>query len=267
MRDYWVEKKSQNPYLSLKSWALFLGFKTHSPLHLVLSGKRNLPQKHVPAMSRYFKLNQEQTTYFQALINLGRARSMEEKNYYYEKLNRLRPCGSIKIPRYESFKYLSNPIHTIILEMTSLREFQPDSRWIRDRMVQKYRLIEVEDALQRLFDLGLIEWRKNKVIRTQKYVISEPDSRDEGGREYLKKMIEVARDCIDQQKLCERECLSYSFAIQKDKLPEAKKLIRDFAIKFMDKMGEKPEKADAVYQLNMQFFGVADTSEKTKSKD
>lgn len=65
---------------------------------------------------------------------------------------------------------------------------------------------------------------------------------------------------VKSQTLAEREFGSYAMNIRKDKLPAAKKLMREFVDKFIREIEATPGEGQQTYQLNMQFFGLADAS-------
>ena len=127
-------KKNKNSGFSLRSCAQQMGFKSHGPLHHMLSGMRNIPKKYVPFFVKSLKLNSKESKYFETMIDFQRAKLASEKEMYHNRLKELSPRVVRDVIEIESFKYLSNPLHFFILEMTELKNFKYNLGWIKEHL-------------------------------------------------------------------------------------------------------------------------------------
>ena len=152
LKDACEEKKKINPSFSIRSWARNLGLKSHASLNQMLQGKRSIPKKHIPNFIKSLNLSTNEAIFFETLVSLGNAKNLNEKEFYYSKLKSISPkkAPQLNMLQIESFKYLKEPIHTIILEMSDLKDFDPDPKWIKKRLNFDISLNEISDATDRL---------------------------------------------------------------------------------------------------------------------
>ncbi len=264
LKDAWTAKKDKNPAFSMRSWAKKLGFGNNSPLSLMMAGKRPIPKKYVPAFAEDLGLDARESQYLDALVDFGNAHNPKEREYYWQRLQTISPERPVQVLELEHFKFLGDPIHTCILEMIDLKGFKNDAAWIRDHLKFPVTLERVEDALDRLVALGLVrETANDKLEKCQKHLSSRSDVVDEGGQQYHINVSELAAAMVKTQALDEREFNAYAMNIRKDKLPAAKKLMREFIDKFIREVEATPGEGQQTYQLNVQFFGLADSGRQT----
>lgn len=257
LKDAWLEKKSKNPGFSLRAWASHLGFKSHASLNKVLNGQRSIPKSYLPKMADSLGLTSPECFYLETLINLEHSKKFEEKVFYRERLRQMSPKSTLNFKEVESYRFLKDPIHALILEMTSLKDFAPDPEWIQSRLAFKRSAAEITEAIDRLFALGLLQKDPNgKVSKTNENLSNIPDVRNEGVQEYHKNVSRLAIELIEKQDPEEREFNGYSISIDPSRMKRAKQLIREFITAFSNELEAAPGQATATYQLNVQFFGL-----------
>ena len=103
--------------------------------------------------------------YLECLIALSDAKTIEQKNYYFERLKAMAPHQLLRMHEVDSYKALGNPLHSIILEMTELPGFKAKAEWIQDRLRFQFSQAEIQDVLERLLELGLVTKGKNGVLK------------------------------------------------------------------------------------------------------
>lgn len=86
LKDMLQLKKSKNPQFSLRAWARLLGMKTHTPLQLMLAGKRPIPKKYIPLFGKSLVLEDHEIAYLEAMIDHQRARNEEDKSKFLLKM-------------------------------------------------------------------------------------------------------------------------------------------------------------------------------------
>lgn len=255
-KDSWKEKKKRNPAFSMSAWAKQLGLENSSPLSLAFKGKRALPKKYLPDVVRSLGLSGDEGIYLEALVDLSKAKTPEQRLFYLKRLEELSPVEGFDNSTVEEYKYLSDPLHTVILEMTDLKGFRFDPRWIKNKLRLNVSLEEVQDALNRLVELKLLTADKGpkKVKKTYKNLTTENDVADLGTKTYHKNISEVAAEQVFEQELKEREFGSYTFNLKKGSMPKAKNLIREFLNNFFNEMEAEPNESNDTYQFNVQLF-------------
>ena len=118
MRERFQLKKAKNSSFSVRAWAIHMGLASHGGLQQVLAGKRTVPKKYIPHIIQSLGLNRKEAVYFETLVDFEKAKSIEEKQIYYNRLTNLRPNKKeIQYLEIENFKYFQNPLHSIISVM------------------------------------------------------------------------------------------------------------------------------------------------------
>lgn len=154
----------------------------------------------------------------------------------------------------DHFQIISKGIHFSLLSLLETKKFKNDPEYLAQIFNES--VSEVKTALERLKRLGLIKVNETGELSCTYEEIASPDEVDS---DYIKnshiESIEQARDALFRTKIDERDYTSQTLAISRDKLVEAKELIRDFGNQFAalmddDSGGEK----DDVYKINIQFF-------------
>ncbi len=263
LKDAFGTKQEKNPQFSLRAWSKQLGMASHAPLNLMLAGKRPIPKKYLPQFIKSLDLKPREGLYLETLIEFNQAKSIVEKEMYFSRLKELAPSEPVNLVEMETFKYLGDPLHCIILDMTDLKDFSTDPKWIQDRLQMKVSLKQIDEVLNRLLTLGLVKEFKGKMIKTHQHITNRPDVADFGSQQYHKNVSQLAIDLISEQPVLEREFNGYSLNIKKNKIPEAKLLIRAFVKDFIQQIEDPSTTGEETYQLNVQFFGLTKNKKET----
>jgi len=86
LRDYYQVRKAADREFSLRAFAKKAKFPSHTLLKYLMEGKRNLSQKTLFKLCQAMEFSKEETQYFEHLVFFNQANSLEEQQFYYEKL-------------------------------------------------------------------------------------------------------------------------------------------------------------------------------------
>jgi uncharacterized protein (TIGR02147 family) len=259
LTDAFEQKREKNPAFSLRSWAMQLGMKSHGPLHAMLKGQRNIPKKYVPLFIKSFKLEKKEASFFEALVDLQRAKSIEEKEMYSERLKALGPKVVREVSEIEAYKFISEPLHSFMLEMTQLKDFKSSLGWIKSKLRQNVNLKVAEDTLERLQSLGVLELINEKFQRQSKHISTAKDTMNKAIQEHHRKVLELAASEISKQDVEKREYNSVTFNIKKKDIPKIKAGLRELTDQIIQNYESKPGEGEETYHLSLQFFSLTDT--------
>ena len=255
LRDSWKVKQSDEPDFSLSKFAESLGFGSSTPLSLMLKGRRPVPKKYLPTITTIFDLQPAQITYLETLLDKDRAKTIETKIFYEERLKQLGKRHQVGMTELDSFHQLADPLHAMILEISTLKGFRPDPHWIIRKLVGDHSISDIVETLNRLFRMELLQkTHDGQWIKTNKHITNKPDVIDYGSQEYHKKVSNMAAELITKSKLSEREYNGYAFSMNEDRIPEAKKFIREFVGEFFKRFEAEEGHGENLYQLNLQLF-------------
>lgn len=252
-------KQTANPQYSLRSWVKQLGLNNVAMLSMVLNKKRRLLPRLSTRISQHLlqseQFNEEEARYFDTLVHYHNSNVSSEKIFYEKLLSSLRPDKHFSTIELDTFRVLTEWYHIIILEMTFLKDFVPDAKWIVKKMHQEITLTQAQEALDRLLRLELLKKDKNgKLSRTTKNLKTPDDIPNEHLRKLHAQMIQRSIKALEGQTVKERDITTQILSIQKERIPGAKEIIKEFRVKLSKYLESHP--GDSVYQINIQFFNT-----------
>jgi uncharacterized protein (TIGR02147 family) len=238
VRTALLEKISRNPRYSLRALARDLGV-THSYLSQVVSGKKGLSVSRFLQVSHILKLDESTT---QAVIRsnkLGtkRERISEEKRHFV----------SLEVDR---FRILNEWFHIAILDLTLLKTFKAEARWIAGRLGITTR--EAQRALLRLKRLKLLVRENGSWKKGSSWLEIMSPSSNALIREYHKQMIQKGLTALTEQDIDERDITGSTIPANPQRLEGAKRKIKKFRREIIKYLGEGD--CTELYQLNVQLF-------------
>ena len=260
LTDAFEEKRQKNPAFSLRSWALQLGMKSHGPLHAMLRGQRSIPKKYVPLLIKSFKMEKKEASFFEILVDLQRAKSIEEKEMYLERLKALGPKEVREVSEIEAYKFISEPLHGFILEMTQLKDFKSTLGWIKSKLRPSMNLKLGEEILARLESLEVLKMIDGKYEKQLKHIYTAKDVMNKAAQEYHQKLCALASEQIESQPIENREYNGVTFNIKRKDLPKIKESLRELADQIIQDYEAPAGEGEETYQLNLHFFSLTKTS-------
>lgn len=237
---------------SLRRIAKEFGLKSPSHIHMILDGSRSLNRGLIPRVVRCFELNRKEAKFFEILVDYNQTKKLSLQESLYEKLKKIRVSRSSKHLGNAILKLYENSRHVLILEALG-------TRWATfsiKKMAQSLRASETEvtDSLNLLKELGLIEKVSDRWVRTGQVI--ETDAFVPGFvlRRHQKLMTLLALKEIEDSPPTERQVLGLTIALSRNKFDELQKMLWKFYQRLNEEFTEEDEKAEAVYQINLQAF-------------
>ncbi len=223
LRDQLLEYQNKNPAYSLRSFARKLQISPSS-LSEILSGKRrvskNLAQK---ILSRLGADPNDQDKILSLFDYSTNANDSAKK----DGTTGLSSRSYLELSS-DQFQILSQWYHFAILSLAETKGFVADPLWISHRLGIK--LPDAERALERLHRLGLAVWTRSKktLTLTHRQLSTTDEIASTAVRQSHNEDLKLASEALDQVAVEDRDFTSITIAIDKNKLPRAKKMIREF---------------------------------------
>jgi len=265
--DMFEHMKNTHKSFSHRQFASKAGFRSSNYVLLVMQGKRNLSSEAIIKVAKALKLKKKESEFFENLVRFNQAKSDEEKNFYYGKISNNREYSKSRKIEKGHYRYYSNWYVPVIREMVLTDGFDESPKWIAGHIKPRITEAEAASGLKLLIDLGLLTRSDSgKLVQSDSHIFSGDDVTSLAIANFQREMMKLAAGSIDLQKSGEREIGSLTFAVSRDKLMEAKRMIREFRTKIAGFLAEA-ECADAVYQFNFQLFNVGEISKDEKWED
>ncbi len=259
LEEEFERRKQFNEAYSLRAYARDIGVSAPS-LSLILKQKEGLSVKTAEDIARKLKLSEQKKNWFCNSVGSLHARSFKERNHYSEKIKEYKNEAKVFTEIHlEYFKVIADWYHFAILELTYIKDFQNDIKWIAD--VLGITVEEANDALDRMKALELIVEKKGKLVDAFKFLATPNDVPSASLKKFNTQLMKKAIEALYTQDVQEREIASNIFSIRKEMLPKYKEKLRDFRRELEHEASQQKDK-DAVYCLSMQFYELTTRSSK-----
>lgn len=259
-RDFFRYQKSKNPRFTTRAMARSLSLKSHSLISHFIAGTRKIKPHHLDKITTRFNFSDDELRYFEAVIFRSNAKSGREREFYDSVLARIKPGTSQKKLTFDEFKLVAHWVHMAILEMTELRDFKPDPKWIQSRLFFPAPLPEIAEACERLVSAGLLEEKNGTLVKAQKDLTTDGAGKNAAIRTHHKQILELAKQATDEQATQERFLNSSAITVSLDKLPGVHALIGEFRER-ITRYAESTQ-GDETYELSIQFFKLTKKEQK-----
>ena len=240
-------RQRANPHYSLRAYARDLGIHS-STLSQVLKGKRPLPVKN--------------SVEFVIKMGLG----PKERTLFLESLYRTKTnIDNIKIDLSDDRFMLDESYHKVIaewehytvLELYDLANFEMSIDEVSRRLGITPNRADV--VINNLITCGLLVHKDGKLERAHSTIRTTEDVKSQALKEAHIETLEIGKKKLEEVEVDLRDYSVMTIAMDPNKLPEAKTIIREFRQKMAALLrdGDKTE----VYQMAIQLYPLTNKNE------
>ena len=251
-REY-EQRSEKNPLYSLRAFARDLSISP-SRISEIFNQKSGLSRKAAERLSLTMGFNPYEKEIFCTLVESQHARSFARRELAKLKFKKLQANMEFEDLTMDTFHVISDWYHLAIVELTYLKNFRSNSAWIAKTLGISQ--TQTKLAIERLKKLNLLIEDKKGNFRAQNEFNASPNGiPSEAIKKCHQQMLEKAIGAIYTQSVEERDFSAMILSLDKRKLREAKKWIKEFRRKFCKKVS-KNKKRDSLYCLSIQFFNL-----------
>lgn len=242
-------KQRNNPHYSLRAYARDIGIHP-ATLSQIIKGNRPLPQKDSQSVAQRLGLGPVEKNLF--IESLSRNKSTLDQI-------RINPIDDRLILDDSYYKIIAEWEHYALLELFNLKDFEGTKEDVARRLDLTMNRTEV--IINNLVICKLLEIdEKGRLAKVHSDVRTTEDITSQALRESHKETLDMGKVKLEEIATEMRDFSSSTLALDLNKLPEAKIIIREFRQK-MAALLEEGEKTE-VYQLAIQFYPLTAVKEK-----
>lgn len=229
----------------------------------ILQGKLHLPQRALAAAIQLCRLEGREAAYFEELVRHGRAKNPEDAARSLERLEALKvPAPREVLPDQAAF--YARWHHTLVRALAAMDGIPQDPGTLAASSRAPLSREQVEESLRLLERLGLLEREAGteRLRAAAPHLTPGENLSPELLRAWHAQAMEQARSALAEIPPTERDMSTMTVALNAAELATAKGWIADLRrqVRAASAACEKP---DRVFQVNVQFFPVAQRA-KTK---
>lgn len=267
LRTIFLERQLKNPLYTLKAFARDLGM-SRSHLSRIFSKTRPLSFKQAVQVSLILGLNQAKAdSFLHSVVEDASETSKISKKLRSHILSKGSVTPLIRAELgIEEFQTISEWYHLAILNLTYVKGFKSEVKWIAKRL--GISVLKVQDACDRLFSMGLLKQVGTRWVKSENHINFNFDRSHRAIREHYLQMNQKASDCLQdgsEAAYAKRFINGMTIALNPAQLPEFKKMILDFQDQIASRAASPMY--EEVYQLNVQLFPLTQPQTKTESTE
>lgn len=156
LKDYFKEQKQLKSSFSHRFFALKAGFSSSSFAAHVMDSKRNLTKNSLASMVKGLSLKGKQAAYFESLVYFNQAKTFEEKDYYFKKIERIRESTKFYKVNQKQFRYYNNWYYAVVRELAVLSDWEGDYKKLASMVRPEITAEKAREAVEYLEHSGFI---------------------------------------------------------------------------------------------------------------
>ncbi len=255
LKDYYEEQKAKDAKFSHRYFTMKVGFSSSGYFSDVLAGKKNLSGAFMLKFAKALKMGREEEEYFLNLVSFNQAKTLEEKNRFYEKMM---TTGKVKVDLLDAgqHEYISKWHYAAVRELLHYHDFGDDFKDLGRRLDPPIPAKEARKAIELLTTLGLIARDDKGNWRPTSANLKLGSGFDTFSlANHHRSTLELAVRALDAFPVDQRGFSTLTLPLTADKIRKAKTAIKNLRM-YLLALSENGAKADRVYQFNFQLFPV-----------
>jgi uncharacterized protein (TIGR02147 family) len=266
LRDYYLFRREQTksslrPY-SYATFAASADIKSPNYLKLIIEGRRNLSSDMAQKFAKAMGLSREDTEEFMALVDFTQAVEPIDRNRYLKALADIRVKQQLKTGeiKAETWEKVPSWVMWVLYSLVDQKGVRFDPRVLFEVMRGKARPDEIRKCLDRLLESGelVMNPATGEVSKGRELMSGSENVPVALVRKLQAELIYLAMESLFQDQPQDREFGAQTLALTETEFEQLKFELRQFRKRwFKDiSVNRKAEKADRVFQLNIQLFPV-----------
>jgi uncharacterized protein (TIGR02147 family) len=255
IKEYFSYQKQVNRHFSHAFFAKKAGFKSRTFMLKVMKGEKGLARSSIYQVASAMDLGKKEREYFNALVFFNEAKTLEEKNFYYSKLQSTHKTHKAVLLRNDQYQYFYNWYNASIREIITFSDFKGDVKKLGNMLDPPISGKKARDAVELLVRLNLIRQDGERYVQTDEIITTGDEVRSLAVQNFQKDNLDLAKKALEKFRQ-EKEISTLTFAIDKEGYKELKQEIISFRKRMIDLIVSRQD-LDRIYQLNFQLFPLS----------
>jgi uncharacterized protein (TIGR02147 family) len=257
LEEFIAEKKRANPHFSYQVLASQAGFKSKSFIKMVVDGQKNLSDESMTQLNRVMKLGEKPFAYFKDLVAFNQAKSIQVRNYCFEKLLEHQKRGSTRLILQNQYDLLSAWYQGTLREIVTRVDFKEDYALLGSLVKPAISARKARKAVALLLKLGVIRRTAAGYEQTDSSLTTGDEVRSLAATNFHIQNLNLAGAAIDSCASAERDISCIIAGMSRTGFEQVKKEIQAFRKRLM-KIVENETSIERVYHINFQLFPTSE---------
>ena len=270
LSDYYETMKTEKNHFSYKILANKAGFQNKGFVYNIVKGNKALSKSNIFKLSQALGHNRFETEYFETLVTFNQAKDLNEKNFYFDKLNQLQNKGKKKseaqVIRQDQYEFYSKWYHVVIRSIIDMYEFSDDFKWLSKMVYPPISLKQAKQSVTLLEKLGFIEKQADGIYKvTEKSLTTGEKVLSLAVQNFHVECTKLAQKTLHEAPSNKRNITGLTLGISEQTYKRICEEIQQFQQNIMN-LANSDEQADRVYQFNFHLFPISDSDKERITK-
>lgn len=268
LKDYYEEQKAKKTGFTYARFSQSAKIRSPNYYKLVMDGQKNLTAGNLVKFSLALKFEDQEKDFFEALVQFNQSTNKTEREYFFDRLKRLREsrngCLTRKMLEEYEFESISSWTYHAVMLLTHLETFRESPRWISSKLYGLVSESEVVAILARLEAIGLLKRDANGRLRqSHKRIKTRPDLQRQSAAIFYEGLLARASQGLKIGLPNEREYGAYMVGISPEQLPELRRKVREF-MSDLNEWALENEDPTQIYAFVFSGFPLSSEGEEKK---
>lgn len=260
LNAYYLFRKDESDHFSLRSFGRMIELDA-SYLAKILGKTRHIALTSIELISAYLKHDDQQSIYFQNLIQFNKARTETLQRDYFQKILQIRKNFSKNLEEYQ-FSFYQKWYHVAV---RNLLEFYPfhlgDSiQELAQQFSPPITTKQAQESIDLLEKLDLIRCNNdNRYVLTDTAISTGESWSSLAVNDFQRETIRLCGDAINTHHREERDISTVTMNITETEFQMARSMIKEFRASVIG-LANSVETPDRVFQLNIQMIPLSKKS-------
>jgi uncharacterized protein (TIGR02147 family) len=260
LNDWIVERKQQGLPGSNRWFAMKMGINSTSWLTTLLKGQKGLSKETANKLSQILKHSPIESRYFETLVLFNQARSVKERNQYFEELIALKKLKEIKFiskDQYDLYSIWYNTAVRSLVGMYSFKDTDRDFELLGSMISPPITLSQVRKSVKLLLSLGLISLNEKNCFELISTAITSGENIESLAiANFQQETMRLAQEALDRFKRNERYIGTVTVGVSENAFQQIKQVLLNASDKIAE-IANADASANRVYQINFQAFPLS----------
>lgn len=256
----WLGYLKEQKKLGPKALASSSGVSVAS-LSLCLSGDRNWTQNLLGKVIPHLELKKVEQQALRILFTIGTSEDPIERLAAFDELRRLPPYAEKKRDSSKVYLYLRHWLNIAVRELAHLKDFEANSRWIRDHLRFKPSELEIERSLKFLIKEGYLQQNAGGqwLVTNQQLDCQEGVYKLSLG-EFHRQALELAQRSIEEVPRELRLILGHTTLLSGEQKEKAELILKE-ALKSIQELSHSQDNKELLYHFELVMIPLSQKKE------
>jgi uncharacterized protein (TIGR02147 family) len=256
LKDYYEQHKAINPSFSFRYLSQKAGINSAPFYKFIIEGKRNLTKATILKTCMALRLKDPEAEYFENLVFFNQAKTIAEKNHFFERLVEKQRHRNISKIQDDQFEYFSEWYHCVVRELACMVDFKDDFVRLAKSLHPAITPREAAKSVKLLLKLGFLKKVNNRYHQAEPIVSTGYGLASHQVINFqimmLRKAIEAFDRCNQNQRLASATTLAISRSTY-EKMVEKLRTMRSEMLE----SARCDACPDMVYELTVNLFPLS----------